>query len=99
VSISVVKTGSVVRALLADELTVADAADVYGRLFAELDAEATLVVDASGVTRVDTTVVQLVLFASRCVRELRIEAQSVAWASAWTTLGLPQEFHGVRGRG
>jgi anti-anti-sigma regulatory factor len=99
-SMTLTRSGPVVRASLTGELTVAEAAALYGQLFAELDEEASLVVDAGGVTGLDASIAQLFLFASKCVREFRVEAASAAWASGWTVLGLlfaaPTREHEVK---
>ena len=80
--------GLLVRATLSGDLSVADLAVLKGQLLPALDAEGTLLVDAEHLTRLDTSVVQLFLYAARCVRALRVEVGSPAWVSAWATLGL-----------
>jgi anti-anti-sigma regulatory factor len=87
-SMTLHKSGRVVQASLSGELSVADAATLYGQLFAELDAEVSLAIDATAVTRLDASVAQIFLFASRCVRDFRVEPSSAAWTSAWALLGL-----------
>ena len=74
-----------VRLVIADAY---DVAELKGQLLPALDAEGTLLVDAEHLTRLDTSVVQLFLYAARCVRALRVEVGSPAWVSAWATLGL-----------
>jgi len=87
-SITVTRSGSVVKASLAGELRVSDATTLYREIFSELDEQTSLVVDVSGVTRLDASIVQIFFFASRRVRELRVEKSSAAWEEAWTVLGL-----------
>jgi len=86
-SMTLHKSGSVVHALLSGELTVADAATIYHEIFAELDDEASLVIDAEGVTRMDGSIAQLFLFASRYVRDFQVNTRSISWEKAFALLG------------
>jgi hypothetical protein len=90
-SMTLTRSGSVVRVSLSGELSVADAAEVHRQLFAELDADVSLVLDAGGVTAIDTSIAQIVLLAGRRVRGLRVETPSAAWNGAWRALGLPAD--------
>jgi len=82
------KSGSVVHASLSGDLTVVEVAALHEQLMSELDSEGTLVVDAAEVTRIDTSIAQLFLFASHIVRTVRVDSPSPAWKSAMTALGL-----------
>jgi anti-anti-sigma regulatory factor len=93
-SLTVTRSGSVVRISLVGDLGVASARELHGRLRTELDAEASIVVDASELTRLDTSIAQLLLFASRQVRALRVESAGAAWSDVWAVLGLPTVHFG-----
>jgi anti-anti-sigma regulatory factor len=88
-SLTVTRAGSVVRVSLVGNLGVALAGALHERLLAELDPEASVVVDASGLTDLDTSIAQLLLFVSRQVRAFRVESPAAAWTDVWTVLGLP----------
>ena len=81
------KSGSLVHATLSGELTVIDASTIYGELFSELDGEASLVIEAAGVTRIDASIAQVFLFAAHCVRDCHVESRSSAWENAFGQLG------------
>jgi len=86
-SITLHKSGALVHASLSGELTIVDASAIYSELFAELDGDVSLVIEAAGVTRIDASIAQLVLFASHCVRDCHIESRSNAWDNALALLG------------
>ncbi len=86
-SMTLHKSGALLHASLSGELTVADATAIYGELFAELDGEASLVIEAAGVTRIDASIAQLFLFASHCVRDCHVESRSSACENALALLG------------
>jgi anti-anti-sigma regulatory factor len=88
-SLTVTRSGSVVRVALAGELGVVDAGMLHGRLLAESDPEASVIVDASALTRLDASIAQVLLFASRRVRTFRLESRGAALTDMWTVLGLP----------
>jgi anti-anti-sigma regulatory factor len=86
-SMTLSKSGSLVKASLSGELTIVDAATIYGELFAKLDGEASLVIEAAGVTRIDASIAQVFLFAAHCVRDCHVESRSSAWENALGLLG------------
>ncbi len=85
-SMTLHKSGSLVHASLSGELTVVDASTIYGDLFAELDGEVSLVIEAVGVTRIDASIAQVFLFAAHCVRDCHVESRSSAWENALVLL-------------
>ena len=86
-SMTLHKSGALVHASLSGELTVVDASAIYSQLFAELDGEVSLVIEAAGVTRIDASIAQLFLFASHCARDCHIESRSNAWDNALALFG------------
>jgi len=86
-SMTLHKSGALVHASLSGELTVVDASAIYSELFAELDGEVSLVIEAAGVTRIDASIAQLFLFAAHCVRDCHIESRSNAWDNALALFG------------
>jgi anti-anti-sigma regulatory factor len=86
-SMTLRKSGSLLNAALSGELTIADASAIYSELFAELDGEVSLVIEAAGVTRIDASIAQLFLFAAHCVRDCHIESRSNAWDNALALFG------------
>jgi anti-anti-sigma regulatory factor len=86
-SMTLHKSGALVHASLSGDLTIVDASAIYGELFAELDGDVSLVIEAAGVTRMDASIAQLFLFASHCVRDCHIESRSNAWDSALALFG------------
>jgi anti-anti-sigma regulatory factor len=85
------KSGHVVHVVLSGDLTVRDAMTLYCKLFADIDSDVSLVIEAEGVTRMDGSIAQLIVFASRCVREVRVEGHSAEWDNAFALLGLHTE--------
>ena len=86
-SITLHKSGTLVHGSLSGELTIVDASAIHNELFAELDGEVSLVIDAANVTRIDASVAQLFLFASHCARDCRVESRSNAWDDALALFG------------
>jgi len=86
-SMTLHKSEALVHVSLSGELTVVDASAIYGELFAELNGEVLLVIEAVGVTRIDASIAQLFLFASHCVRDCHIESRSNAWDNALALFG------------
>ncbi len=87
-TMTLARSGATLHVALSDELCIADADAIHQALFAELDADVSLRVDAAGVTRLDTGVAQVLVAASRRVKEIRVEAVSAEWVEAWRVLGL-----------
>jgi len=95
-SVILKKDGQVLHVALSGELNVASAGSLYEELFAQIDDDSTLVLDATQVERVDTSIAQLVCFASKRVREFHLQAASRAWSDAWAQLGLDRAQPTVR---
>ena len=82
------KDGNLLHLALAGELGVASAQALYDELSLLLDEETSLVVDAAQVSRIDTSILQLVYFASKRARDFDVAARSPAFADSWRVLGL-----------
>lgn len=86
-SMTLHKSGALVHASLSGELTIVDATAIHSELFAELDGEVSLVIEAAGVTRIDASIAQLLLFATHRVRDCHVESRSAAWDNALALIG------------
>jgi anti-anti-sigma regulatory factor len=82
------KDGNMLHLALAGELGVSSAQAIYDELSSHLDEETSLVVDATQVSRIDTSILQLVYYASKRARDFHVAARSSAFAESWGALGL-----------
>ena len=87
-TMTVTSEGRFVRIVLDGDVLVPDVQAMHGSLAPYAKADAVVALSASGVTRIDTAVMQLVVALARSVSALEVESESDAWRETWRCLGL-----------
>lgn len=87
--------GRFLRIVLDGDLSVRDVRSMFDRLVSHAKADTVVSLSASGVTRIDTAIVQLVAALARCVSAVEVETESAAWRETWQTVGLTSVLRSV----